>query len=152
MCDVISLCLLRKLPWSGVDTCYTVISKMSQFLGTVKIRNSHSLETSTFICDMPACVTTRGTPHSPKGILVKHSKIVFFSTGGPFWRRPRAADLGAAHLARRGIDRGSTGRESRPRPRPVARAARSQNRKIESVSRVAPPSPRFRAGDVKPAM
>ena len=54
---------------------------------------------------------------------------MFFSTGGPFSRRPRKADLGAARLGRRGIDRGPVGRESRPRPRPVARAARSQSRK-----------------------
>ena len=47
-----------------------------------------------------------------------------------FSRRPGPADLGAARLARRGIDRGLARRESRPRPRPrpVARAARSQSR------------------------
>ena len=55
--------------------------------------------------------------------------IVFFSTGGPFSRRTREADLGAARLGRRAIDRGPVGREPRPRPRPVARAARSQSRK-----------------------
>ena len=53
---------------------------------------------------------------------------MFFSAGGPFSRRPRKADIGAARLARRGIDRGPVGRESRPRPRPVARAARSQSK------------------------
>ena len=55
--------------------------------------------------------------------------IVFFSAGGPFSRRTRKADLGAARLGRRGVDRGPVGRESRLRPRPVARAARSQSRK-----------------------
>ena len=58
---------------------------------------------------------------------ISQSKIVFFSTGGLFSRRPRKADLGAARLGRRGIDRGPASRE--PRPRPVARAARSQSRK-----------------------
>ena len=80
------------------------------------------------------------------------SNIVFFSTGGPFSRWPRAADLGAARLARREIDRGPAGRESRPRRRPEARVARSQVEKIESVSRVTPPPQRGRAGDVKPAL
>ena len=64
--------------------------------------------------------------------------IVFFSTGGPFSRRPRKADLGAARLGRGGIDRGPVGRESRPRPRPVARAARSQSRKNRRSSTNAP--------------
>ena len=54
---------------------------------------------------------------------------MFFSTGGPFSRQPRAADLRAARLGRRGIDWGPAGRESRPRPRTVVRAARSQSRK-----------------------
>ena len=54
---------------------------------------------------------------------------MFSSTGGPFSRRPRKADLGAARLGRRGIDRGPASRESRPRPRHVAHAARSQSRK-----------------------
>ena len=54
---------------------------------------------------------------------------MFFSTGGPFWRRPRKSDLAAARLGRRGIDRGPVGREPRPRPGTVARAACSQNRK-----------------------
>ena len=54
---------------------------------------------------------------------------MFFSTVGPFSRRTRKADIGAARLGRRGIDRGPVGRESRPRPRPVARAARFQSRK-----------------------
>ena len=54
---------------------------------------------------------------------------VFFSIGGPFSRRPRNADLGAARLSRRGIDRGPASCESRPCPRPVARAARSQSLK-----------------------
>ena len=52
-----------------------------------------------------------------------------FWTGGAFPRWPRPADLGAARLALRGIERGSAPRESRPRPRPVFRAARSQSRK-----------------------
>ena len=80
-------------------------------------------------CGMPACVTLRGTPHSTKGSLVYHSIIGFFSTGGPFSRPARKADIGAARLGRRGINRGAVGRESRPRPRPVAPAARSQSRK-----------------------
>ena len=54
---------------------------------------------------------------------------MFFSTDGQFSRRTHEADLGAARLGRREIDRGPVGRESRPRPRPVARAARSQSRK-----------------------
>ena len=54
---------------------------------------------------------------------------MFFSTGGSFSRRPRAAGLGAVRLARRVIDRGPARRESRPRPPPVARAVRSQSRK-----------------------
>ena len=54
---------------------------------------------------------------------------MFFSTGGPFSRRPRKEDLGAALLGRRGIGRGPVGRECRPRPPPVARAVRSQSRK-----------------------
>ena len=57
------------------------------------------------------------------------SKIVFFSTGGTFSRPPRKADLGAARLGQRGIDRGPASREPRPRPRPVARAARSKSKK-----------------------
>ena len=61
--------------------------------------------------------------------LLQESKVVLFSTGGAFLRRPRPADLGAACLVRRGIKRGPACREPRPRPRPVARAARSQNRK-----------------------
>ena len=55
--------------------------------------------------------------------------MVFFSTGGAFSRRPRTADLDAARVARRGIARGPARRESRPRPRPVARVACSQSRK-----------------------
>ena len=54
---------------------------------------------------------------------------MFFSTDGPFSRRPRKADLGATRLGRRGIYRRPFGREPRPRPPPVARAARSQSRK-----------------------
>ena len=77
--------------------------------------------------------------------------IVFFSTGGPFSRRNRAADLGAASLGRRGIDQGPVGRKPRPRPRRPARRALKVE-KIESVSRDVPPSPRCRAGDVKLAL
>ena len=75
-----------------------------------------------------------------------------FSTGGPFSRRPRKADLGAARFGRRGIDRGPASSESRPRPRPVARAARSQSRKKRVSFAGRPPAPRGRAGDVKAAL
>ena len=61
--------------------------------------------------------------------MIYQSKIVFFSTGGPFSRRPRTANLAVDRLARQESDRGPAGRESRPRPRPVAGAARSQSRK-----------------------
>ena len=54
---------------------------------------------------------------------------MFFSTGAVFLLRAHPADLGTARLGRRGIARGPTPRESRPRPRPVAGAARSQSRK-----------------------
>ena len=80
---------------------------------------------------MPACVTLQETPHSPMGNLVYQTKVVYFSTGGPFLRRPRKADLGAARLGRRDIDRGLASRECRPGHRPVARAERSQSRKCQ---------------------
>ena len=54
---------------------------------------------------------------------------MFFSTGGVFPRGARPAHLGAARLGRRGIAREPAPLESRPRPRPVAGAARSQIRK-----------------------
>ena len=59
---------------------------------------------------------------------IKQSKIVVFSTGRAFSRRPRTTDHGAARLARQGVDRGPARREFCPRPRPVALAVRSQSR------------------------
>ena len=54
---------------------------------------------------------------------------MFFSTAGPMSRRSLKADLGAARLGRRRIDRGAVGCDSHPRPRPVACAALAQSRK-----------------------
>ena len=45
-----------------------------------------------------------------------------------FSRRPGPADLSAASLAQRGIDREPARRESSPRPRPVAGVVRPQSR------------------------
>ena len=61
--------------------------------------------------------------------MIQQSIIELFSNGGSFSQRPLKADLAAARLVRRGIDRGPVGHESRPRPRPMARAAPSQSRK-----------------------
>ena len=57
---------------------------------------------------------------------------MFFFTGGVLSIRLRSADLGAAHLGRRGIDRRPVRREPRPRARPVARTTRSQSPKKSS--------------------
>ena len=75
-----------------------------------------------------------------------------FLTGGPFSRRPRTADLGAAPLARQGIDRGPpvASLVLALAPWPARRALKIET--IESVSRVAQPAPRGRAGDVKLAL
>ena len=73
-----------------------------------------------------------------------------FSIGGHF--SDGLADLGAARLGRRGIDRGLVGREPHRRLRPVACTARSQSRENRVSSRDAPPSLQCRAGDVNPAL
>ena len=65
-------------------------------LGTVQIRNSLSLVASTSTCGMPARITTRGTPHSPKGSLVqevilqkkkKNGIVTSLGQGAPSFRK-----------------------------------------------------------------
>ena len=46
------------------------LRKGSKYFVTGASKSSHSLVTLTLIRGMPACATTRGTPHSPKGSLV----------------------------------------------------------------------------------
>ena len=72
------------------------------------------------------------SPHgehpTPRRRAFNNLKSCFISTDGRFSPQPGRADLCAAQLARRRIDRGPAGRESRPRPRPVNCAARCQSR------------------------
>ena len=74
---------------------------------------------------------------------------MLFFTGGPFSRRTRKADLGAARLGRQGIDR-VTSLALALAPWPGRRALKVE--KMESVSRDSAPSPRCRAGGVKLAL
>ena len=76
--------------------------------------------------------------YSIHNISVTRSKIVYFSSGGAFWRWPRRADLGAARLGRRRAAQGVRPRGPRPRPRLMARASRSPSRK-HIVSFAGPP-------------
>ena len=121
--------LFRKLPRPGVDACYTAMSKRTPILETAKTRNLHSLVTSTFICGRPACVTTRGTPHSLKGASYNKVKSSFFFWAGPF-RDGLARPISAPLASDDGEPTGDPPvAKSCPRPLPVARTARSQSRR-----------------------
>ena len=95
----------------------------------------------------------RGKHPTPRReVLYNKVKFVFFSTGGPFRNglaRPISAPLGSDDGESTG-DPPVASLALALAPWPARRALKVE--KIESVSRVVPPAPRGRAGDVKPAL
>ena len=89
---------------------------------------------SVFPWDMRACVTPRGTPHSPKGSLVCiGTKWTFSRNTFTFHLRPRVFSRAVGCGARRGA--ACTPRRKRgSRPRPVGRALGLQSREFWQIT------------------
>ena len=110
-------------------------------LNVAFVRNEpHSTSTAgwrslIFPCGMPACVTPRGTPHSPQGSLVLRCIHVFFWHFGIFFSILAFFSLPAAGLSRAlgSVARRELARTPRrkfgPCPRSVARALGVQSSK-----------------------